>query len=379
MKKAILFCIVTLLFACHQASENNAKRDASMETELESKTEDMPFDEEELIADIRKKFGEINQNSASYETRSTELTAESTEGGELKSFYQNGELKKAVASYFGEMGKLTEEYYFSEGQVFFIFTQQYTYDKPITVEGSKVTKTDENRYYFHDHKLIRWLDPKKEKVDKSNFNQQESEILQKVEALKDKLGISKTGSLPASKDDHDYIDMKTLFSLSPLSVFDDTTEGLTSAEKNELLKKGESDTWKIIDESTTKLTIQCKQPSSEVTFHFLKNKDNPDGLLFAQIVNGENTHLLSWSYSHEEKNLQQVNPFKKYTANDFVSKEDRLPDSYHAVMYYLFIDDQTIEVSPHTWMEKEFENRKIIHKIYLKWNGEDFVEKIEKI
>ena len=172
------------------------------------------------------------------------------------------------------------------------------------------------------------------------------------------------------------IEMKTLFSLSPLSIFDSTTEGISDSEKEELIKKGESATWKIIEENKTKLTIHCKNPSSQVTLRFLKNKDNSDGVLFAAIENEQNTNLLSWKYSDDNKTLQETNILKKYSANDFVSKEDKLPDSYHPVLHYLFIDDQTIEVSLHTWMEKEFENRDIINRIFLKWNGESFDEEI---
>ena len=82
--------------------------------------------------------------------------------------------------------------------------------------------------------------------------------------------------------------------------------------------------------------------------------------MLAEVVNEKLTTLLSWKYSNEGKSLQKVEVLKKYTANDFVRKEDKLPDSYKAVINYLFIDDQTIEVSPHTWIEKEFENREII-------------------
>ena len=127
MKKIVLFQLFILLFACNQTSENNGNSDASKKAKLESKTEKEPTkNEEEIVSDIRVMFKEINQNSVSYETKSMEITGESTEGGELKSYYQNEQLKKVVASYFGEMGKTIEEYYFSEDNVFFVFTQQYT-------------------------------------------------------------------------------------------------------------------------------------------------------------------------------------------------------------------------------------------------------------
>lgn len=181
MKKPLVLFLFLLFFACNQSSDHTAVNDAP-ET-----TEEAPKTEEEIIADIREKFEAINQNSASYQAKTMELTGESTEGGELKAYYQNEALQKAVATYYGEMGKLTEEYYFSEGHVFFVFTQQQAYDQPMYMEGSKVVKTEEHRYYFHNNKLIRWLDPNKEKVADSNFKQKESEIFQKIKELKEAL------------------------------------------------------------------------------------------------------------------------------------------------------------------------------------------------
>lgn len=379
MKKVILFYLIIFIVACNQANNNNANSGNSEDTTLEPKTEKEKLNDEEIVSDIREKFEIINQKSDSYETKNIKVLDESTEGGELKSYYQNEELKKVVASYFGEMGKTVEEYYFNENNIFFVFTQQFSYDKPIYVEGSKVNKIDENRYYFHNRKLVRWLDPKKEKVSNSNFDKKETELLQEVKNLKEKLGNSKVENIDSSNKDDDYIDMKSLFSLSPLSIFDLTTDGLSLTEKKELLNNEESTHWKIINTTRTQLKMHSKDPSSEVTLHFLKYKNNLDGVLFVKIVNGDNNNLLSWKYFNENKTLQKTNLLKKYNANEFVSEDDKLPDSYIPVLNYIFIDDQTIEVSLHTWMDKELENREIINKIFLKWNGENFDEKIERI
>jgi len=189
---------------------------------------------------------------------------------------------------------------------------------------------------------------------------------------------TKSGDIDSSKGNEDHIDMKSLFRLSPLSIFDETTEGLALSEKTDLLQKGESATWKITDESRTKLTIQCKHPSSEVTLFFFKHRVNLDGVLFARIMNEQNSKVHSWRYIDDSKTLQKADVLKKYSANEFVSEEDRLPDSYTPVLNYQFLDDQTIEVSLQTWMDKEFENREIINRILLQWNGEDFEEKIVK-
>lgn len=190
------------------------------------------------------------------------------------------------------------------------------------------------------------------------------------------IGTSQSGDVDSSTGGDEQIDMKSIFEMSPLSIFDETTEGLVPSEKKDLLEKGESASWKITDEGKAKLTIQCKSPSSEVALYFFKHADNSDGVLFASVMNEQNSKVHSWKYIHDSKTLQKANLLKTYSANDFVSQEDRLPDSYKPILNYQFLDDQTIEVSLQTWMDKEFEDREIIKRILLQWNGEDFEEKI---
>lgn len=197
-------------------------------------------------------------------------------------------------------------------------------------------------------------------------------------STKKNLAVPKTDAFDIPMN-NDGIDMKSLFELSPLSIFDLTTEGISASEKEELLKKGESVSWKIIEENKTKLKIECKYPSSKITFYFLKNSDNLDGVLAAEVINEQVANIQLWKYFNEDKSLQERELLKKYSANDFVSKEDKLPDTYKPVLHYQFIDEQTIEVSLNTWMDEDFENREIINRILLKWDGEKFEENIERI
>jgi len=146
-----------------------------------------PETEEEVISDIREKFGAVNYNLNSYKKIKKDLMDESTEGGELEGYFKKEELKKIVTSYYGEMGKLIEEYYFWDNELFFVFTQDYSYNMPMYMDGSKVDKIDENRYYIHKNKLIRWLNPNKEKVAKSKFTKKETEILQNTKKLEEKV------------------------------------------------------------------------------------------------------------------------------------------------------------------------------------------------
>lgn len=192
--------------------------------------------------------------------------------------------------------------------------------------------------------------------------------------------IKSTTDKEPNKDEDsngEAIDVKALLKLSPLSIFDKTATGLTSSEKEALIEKGKSESWEIIDETKTKLVINGFGTDA-VELYFLKNKNNSDGLLAVETRNGKTSEIQLWKYFDKNKSIEKSSDLKKYSANDFVSQEDELPNSYKPQLQYGFVDDQTIEVSLYTWMDKEFENREVINKIFLKWNGESFEEEIVK-
>ena len=81
-----------------------------------------------------------------------EAKGESSEGGEVKKYYEGDTLRKIVSLYFGEMGKVVNEYYFLGGVLCFAYITRLYYDKPLS---GKVTKTEKDRYYFDN--CMYWL------------------------------------------------------------------------------------------------------------------------------------------------------------------------------------------------------------------------------
>lgn len=55
------------------------------------------------------------------------------------------------------------------------------------------------------------------------------------------------------------------FKRLPVSAFDDTTEGMTEADKADLILKGDSSSWTLKKVSDRKIVMTCKTPTSEVT------------------------------------------------------------------------------------------------------------------
>jgi hypothetical protein len=109
---------------------------------------------DEAVESIRQHYANINQNTARYRRVKKNLSGYSAEGGELVAYFHGPTVMKMVATFFGETGRTIEEYYFWNGQLIFVFQTENRYNKPF----GKIVRKIENRCYFRDGKMIRWLD-----------------------------------------------------------------------------------------------------------------------------------------------------------------------------------------------------------------------------
>jgi hypothetical protein len=106
------------------------------------------------IPAIRKQYAAINKRVARYRKVKKELSGYSLEGGELVAYFDRGAVVKIVARHYGEGGNTLEEYYYANDQLIFVFEKVSHYNRPLS---GKVVITIENRYYFNDDDLIRWV------------------------------------------------------------------------------------------------------------------------------------------------------------------------------------------------------------------------------
>ena len=115
----------------------------------------------EGITEIRKLYKETQDNKSTYRTLSGEDFEYSSEGGELKAFKDSDEVRLIEATYYGHMGKTEAEFYYKNGEPYFIFLKRMSYNRPVTEAGFDHNKTEveESRYYFWNNKMIRWIRP----------------------------------------------------------------------------------------------------------------------------------------------------------------------------------------------------------------------------
>lgn len=125
---------------------------------------------------IRQQYANINRNAAKYRKVKKELLGFSAEGGELVAYFSGPSIVKISATFYGEMGRATDEFYYWNDKLIFAFRKHSHYRTPLS---GKVVRTTENRYYFKDDKLIRWIgeDGKQVSTTAPEFGQAEGRLL----------------------------------------------------------------------------------------------------------------------------------------------------------------------------------------------------------
>ena len=133
------------------------------------------------IQSIRQGYAAINRKQARYRKVKKELSGFSAEGGVLTAYFEGANIVKMLATYYGEMGRTNEEFYYRDGKLIFVLRTELNYNRPLS---GKVVSRKVSRFYFRDDKLIRWIDESGKTMVSDSAEYQEQE--------KDNLNTSKT-------------------------------------------------------------------------------------------------------------------------------------------------------------------------------------------
>ncbi len=129
------------------------------------------IDEISTITDIRAEYASVKNILKSLDKDSYELPDISLEGAMAEIYRErDGDIVFSKTMINSEMWKSVGEYYFHNGKLFFIYESTMEYNEPIYSENFdlKKSKTEWNRYYFIDDKMVRWLDNDKKEVKKDS-------------------------------------------------------------------------------------------------------------------------------------------------------------------------------------------------------------------
>jgi len=110
------------------------------------------------VTDIRAKVAEINGSAAKFTKTKKDVFGISTEGAEATLFHSGKELKKIAAKIYGETFNGTSEFYFSGGELIFVYDRINRYDTQIGLKRPvKVVRVEQYRSYFDKGKMFRHL------------------------------------------------------------------------------------------------------------------------------------------------------------------------------------------------------------------------------
>lgn len=175
MKQTIYILTIFLLTSCVQQKNELITRTKStavttdtIELKETFNEEDLPVNEflTDRLKSIRANFKRIN-SITNWTSIDTEELSESTEGGEAKFYYQNGQLEKIVVRHYGETFQLLTEYYLLNGQLSFVFEKRHRYNRPLYYDTTAMKENNdteafdfdkseiiEDRSYFENGKLL---------------------------------------------------------------------------------------------------------------------------------------------------------------------------------------------------------------------------------
>ena len=157
---------------------------------------------ENRIAQIRKDYANTNVVK-NYVVKEIDDLEESTDGGIVKYYSQNGIVKKIIVEHYGESWNGLTEYYIKNGKVYFIFDKTEKYNVPYYVNAdwykrenvkvgevfdNKKSKISEKWYYFDENmKLIRYVGENK-KIDENvqKLKEIEKKVLTEYFRIKNK-------------------------------------------------------------------------------------------------------------------------------------------------------------------------------------------------
>lgn len=149
--------------------------------------------DDSAINSIRKEYQLIQQGLPKFETETVELEDYALEGADAKAYRdKTGNIRLIKADLFHESGKEFKNFYYQNGKLIFALyiTHRYNQHTGITPEiakqegieeafDPKKTLITEDRYYFLNNKMIRWIDENKKevKLNTNEFKDSEEEVM----------------------------------------------------------------------------------------------------------------------------------------------------------------------------------------------------------
>lgn len=166
-----------------------------------------------------------------------------------------------------------------------------------------------------------------------------------------------------------------MFRMLPATIFENTAEGLTEEEKQQLADEGETDFWAVI-ESTPEHFVVGALPllDTRVSVRVFR-ADNGDTLAAMGVQNGEACALELWRRKADGRLAPVAAPDEPGIA-EFFAAGYKLPAGMSpSVMLCLGEDD--LEARALLWTSTGLAQVKFDHRVLYRWNGSAFSKVVQ--
>lgn len=151
MKALIYVCFLWIVLSCGNTdNSNNKEKEPLPQVAIEK------IDTLRTVEQHRQSKLTIDSLKPYLDSLSKDVY-ETTEGGQIKTFFKQSDTLKKEMVYYGEMGKRFVEVYQENGSPFLIKHTEFRYETPI-YSSDKISIKDKilNEYYLKEENLIYW-------------------------------------------------------------------------------------------------------------------------------------------------------------------------------------------------------------------------------
>jgi hypothetical protein len=124
---------------------------------IDAKGQNINIDTASEIAAIKKQINLINNRIPVYRKIVKDDMGQSAEGGQVTAYYDGKNLKEITANYYGETGRVTQQYYFSHSKLIYCYGISYNYKMPMNiVKHVKIKSSEVSQFYFYNNLLLKY-------------------------------------------------------------------------------------------------------------------------------------------------------------------------------------------------------------------------------
>ena len=115
------------------------------------------------ISEIKTQYSKIRNSLKTMQKIRKNLDDTAPEGAEAIIYKDKDGIKLIEVNSYFETGKVREEYYFKDGELFFFFKEITKYNAPPTTEyfDEKKSQITQERVYFVNGKIAKWIENKR--------------------------------------------------------------------------------------------------------------------------------------------------------------------------------------------------------------------------